>query len=106
MKYYILKGDLFVVEDKKNITFFGKTFWDLFFMKIFRNFASVKYQWLLLLYIPTIWGMFHIREFTGEPWITPTVGFTFLGGGFVTLALGRIMARTKLTDNEEFDTDK
>jgi hypothetical protein len=98
-----------MTEDK--ITFFGKSFWDLWLQKIFRNLASVKYQWLVLLYIPTIWGMFNIRNGTTEPWISATAGLAFLSGGFVTLATARIIARTKLTEQSDendksLDTDK
>jgi hypothetical protein len=95
----------------EKITFFGKSFWDLWLQKIFRNIASVKYQWLLLLYIPVIWGMFHIRPGVTEPWISATVGLGFLGGGFVTLAGARIISRTRLTENGDdeernLNTDK
>jgi hypothetical protein len=96
------------MTDEK-ITFFGKSFWDLWLMKIFRGFASVKYQWLTLLYVPTIWGMFHIREGTTEPWISAALGLGFLGGGFLTLATSRIIAKTRLTENpddKDLDTDK
>jgi len=90
----------------EELSFFGKRFWDLWLQKIFRNFASMKFQWMVMLYIPTIWGMFHIKNAT-DPWISATTGLTFLGGGFVTLAVSRIIARTKLTENgNEFDTDK
>lgn len=99
---------------RKEISFFNRTFWDLWFQKIFRNFASVKYQWLVLLYIPIIYGMFNIIPGVKplERWISPTLGLSFLGGGFVTLALGRIIIRTRLKDTEEieeraiFDTDR
>ncbi len=96
-----------MTEDK--ITFFGKYFWDLWLMKIFRGFASVKYQWLALLYVPTIWGMFNIRAGTTEPWISATTGLGFLGAGFITLATSRIIAKTKLTESsndKDMDTDK
>jgi hypothetical protein len=85
----------------KKITVFGLSFWDLWWQKMFRNIASMKYQWLLFLYIPVIWGMLHTIPGTTPPmqWIPPTVGLGFLGGGFVTLALARIVARTKLTEN-------
>lgn len=94
---------------EEKITFFGKSFWDLWLQKIFRNLASVKYQWLVLMYIPVIWGMFHIPPGAKEPWISATAGLTFLGGGFVTLATSRIIARTKLTENpndKDLDTDQ
>ena len=102
------------VDDK--LSFFNKTFWDLLLQKVFRNFASVKYQWLMLLYVPIIYGMFDGKWVgTGAliKWsakIDPVVGLGFLGGGFVTIALGRIYAKTKLTENgnnyNELDTDK
>jgi hypothetical protein len=93
----------------EKISIFKKTFWDLWLQKCFRNVASVKYQWMLLLYIPVIWGMFNINGLTNEPWISATEGLTFLGGGFITLATSRLIARTKLVENkgeEELDTDK
>ena len=80
-------------------------------MKVFRNFASVKYQILILLYVPTIYGIFDGKWIETE-WvskISPKVGLGFLGAGYVTIALGRIYARTKLTENptdKELDTDK
>ena len=82
------------------ISVYNSSFWDLWFQKIFRNFASVKYQWLALLYIPIVWGMFNIipDSLPIERWISPTLGLSFLGGGFVTLALGRIIVRTSLKD--------
>jgi hypothetical protein len=86
------------------ISFFKKTFWDLWFQKIFRNFASMKFQWLTFLYIPTIWGMFHMQPDDKTPWVSATVGFTFLGGGFITLAITRIIARTKLMEDSDVDS--
>jgi len=64
-----------------DISIFRKDFWDLFLMKCFRNIASVKYQWLLFIYIPIVWGMFHINPGTKEPWISAALGLSFLGGG-------------------------
>jgi hypothetical protein len=87
-----------------------KKFWRLWFQKILRNVASMKFQWLLLLYIPVIWGMFHLNVVTNEPWISSVVGLGFMGGGFITLATSRLLARTRLTEdvNEEdnLDTEK
>ena len=83
-------------------------FWDLFFMKFFRNISSAKYQWLFLLYVPVIYGLFNLNEKTGEPWIEASAGLGALFGGFVTLALGRLIANTSLVEknNNNFDTDK
>jgi hypothetical protein len=88
-----------------------KLFWPLWFQKNLRNIASIKYQWLVFLYVPIIWGMFHIPEGseTDTPWISATLGLGSLFGGFITLALGRIYARTKLTEESGknfLDTDK
>jgi len=92
------------------LSIFKSNFWDLWIQKLLRNVASMKFQWLLLLYIPTIWGMFNIQPGTTPPtpWISATVGLGFLGGGFITLATSRIIARTKLTNgtNGDMDTDK
>lgn len=101
----------------RRISFFNMSFWDLWLQKLFRNFASVKYQWLMLLYVPIIWGMFNVIPDVKplQRWITPTLGLSFLGGGFITLALGRIYAKTSLKeigednadrDREILDTDK
>lgn len=79
-----------------DLSFWNGSFWDLWWQKMFRNIASVKYQWLFFLYVPTIYGMFNFKPGTTEPWISATLGLGFLGGGFVTLALGRLMANTKL----------
>ena len=92
------------------VSIFDRSFWDLWFQKILRNVASVKYQWLLLLYIPIIWGMFHTNA-KGEVWISATLGLGFLGGGFITLATSRIVARTSLFEKKgeaasELDTDQ
>lgn len=102
-------------NNENHLSFFKASFWDLWFQKIFRNVASVKYQWLAALAIPTFWAMF-----TGEwhrpldaapefvPMLDHTIGYTFLGGGFITLATTRIIARTKLVEPREevLDTDK
>jgi len=86
------------------LSVFNRTFWDLFLQKCFRNIASVKYQWLLLLYIPVIWGMFNINPYTNLPWISAIEGLSFLGGGFVTLATTRIIAKTKLTEDSDSES--
>jgi len=83
-------------------------FWKLWVQKLLRNLASMKFQWLLLLYIPTIYGMFQ-GKWLANTWvakISPTLGLSFLGGGFVTLALGRIYAQTKLKDDSSDPIDK
>lgn len=105
-------------DEKKKITIFGTTFWDLWFQKMLRNIASVKYQWLLFLAVPTFWAMFfngqwYVPADFSKPEFVPmldhTIGYTFLGGGFITLATSRIIARTKLTEptsDDVLDTDK
>jgi len=84
-----------------DLSVFNSSFWDLWLQKNLRNLASVKYQWLLYLYLPVIYGMFNEGLTKGQPWITPTLGLSFLGGGFVTLALGRLMANTKLKTEKD-----
>jgi hypothetical protein len=85
----------------QELSVFNRTFWNLWLMKLFRNIASVKYQWLLFLYIPTIWGMFHINEKTNAPWISSMEGLAFLGGGFLTLATSRLIAQSSLIEDSE-----
>lgn len=75
-------------------------------MKLLRNAASIKYQFLIAFFVLIVYGMFNICEATNLPWISATSGLAFLSGGFLTLATARIISRTKLTENEELDTDK
>ena len=96
---------------KTELSVYDRTFWDMWAQKLLRNVASMKFQWLLLLYIPTIIGMFNLMPNTTPPtpWISATLGLGFLGGGFVTLALGRIVAQTRLKENGKngvLDTEK
>lgn len=89
----------------QQITVFGKSFWDLWLQKILRNFASMKFQILMLLYIPIIYGMFDGR-WVENVWVSKVsavVGLSFLGGGYVTLALGRMYAPTNLQELDEDD---
>jgi len=99
----------------QKISFFNKTFWDLWLQKMFRNIASLKFQMLLLLYVPVIYGMFE-GKWVNDVWISKigvVAGLGFLGGGYITLALGRIYAQTRLqetpVEGEEeriLDTDR
>ena len=84
-----------------DLSVFNRSFWDLWFQKNLRNIASVKYQWMILLYIPVIYGMFNEGLTKGQPWISATLGLSFLGGGFITLALGRLVANTNLTVHKD-----
>jgi len=79
-----------------DLSVFNYSFWDLWLQKNLRNIASVKYQWLFFLYVPVIYGMFNEGLTKGQPWISATLGLGFLGGGFVTLALGRLITNTAL----------
>ena len=99
----------------EKLSFFKRNFWDLWLQKIFRNFASMKFQWLVILYIPVVYGMFSGKWITladgTMKWMSKvgiSEGLAFLGGGFITLATSRIIARTKLTNgtNGDLDTDK
>lgn len=91
-----------------SLSFFKRNFWDLWLQKIFRNLASMKFQLLIMLYVPVIWGMFNFKPGTSEPWISATVGLGFLGGGYVTLAVSRFVSKTNLVEHSDikFDTDK
>jgi len=90
---------------KRQLTIYNRSFWDLWIQKIFRNFASLKFQLLILLYIPIIYGMFDGR-WVKDVWqakISAVTGLAFLGGGYITLALGRIYAQTKLQELEDVE---
>ena len=97
-----------LMDREFNVSFFKLNFWDLWLQKIFRNFASMKFQLLIILYVPVVWGMFTIRTGTTEPWISAALGLGFLGGGYITLATSRFLAKTNLVDRadgKELDTD-
>jgi hypothetical protein len=97
-----------LMDREVNVSFFKLNFWDLWLQKVFRNFASMKFQLLILLYIPVIWGMFNFKPGTKEVWISAAVGLGFLGGGYVTLATSRYLSRTGLVEKngKKFDTDQ
>jgi hypothetical protein len=97
-----------LMDREVNVSFIKWNFWDLWLQKVFRNFASMKFQLLILLYIPVIWGMFNFKPETKDPWISATVGLSFLGGGYVTLATSRYLSRTGLVEKngKKFDTDQ
>lgn len=91
----------------EKISFFNRSFWDLWLMKVFRNLASVKYQFMVSFFVIIVYGMFFAVTSNNEPLIGPVAGLSFLGGGFISLATARIVMRTSLTDNKEdtMDTD-
>lgn len=89
----------------EKLSIFREEFWDLWLMKIMRNIASIKYQFLIAFFVLIVYGMFNIGP-DGAPWIGATEGLAFLGGGFIALSTARIISRTKLTENETLDTDK
>lgn len=96
----------------KELTFFSWRFFDLVLQKLVRNITSLKMQVLLMMYVLVFWGVFDGKWINGE-WHSkiPAGGaLVLLGGGYVTLALGRIYAKTKLHENgngnNELDTDQ
>lgn len=89
----------------EKLSIFGKEFWDLWLMKLLRNAASIKYQFMIAFFVLIVYGMFNIGP-NGAPWISANSGLAFLGGGFIALSTARIISRTKLTENETLDTDK
>lgn len=89
----------------EQLSIFKIKFWDLWLMKHLRNVASIKYQFMVAFFVLIIYGMFNVGPSNG-PWIPAVAGLSFLGGGFIALTTARVIARTKLTENEELDTDK
>jgi enoyl-CoA hydratase/carnithine racemase len=87
------------------LSIFKSKFWDLWAMKLLRNLASIKYQFMTVFFVLVAYGMFNVRP-SGAPWVSATSGLAFLGGGFIVLATARIIAKTKLTEDNELDTDK
>lgn len=90
----------------EQLSIVGKTFWDLWLMKLLRNVASIKYQFMIAFFVLIAYGMFNVNIHTKLPWIPATAGLAFLGGGFLTLATARIISKTKLTEDDTLDTDK
>jgi len=88
----------------EKLTIGGKEFWDLWFMKHLRNIASIKYQFMVAFFVLIAYGMFNVGP-DGAPWVSETKGLSFLGGGFLALATTRIIAKTRLTNNDQLDTD-
>jgi hypothetical protein len=93
--------------ENDRLSVFGANFWDLWLQKVFRNFASVKFQWMTVLYLTTVFAMF-TTDRLGDAWISAELGFGFLGGGFVTFCTARIIANTRLTEpkGDGMDTDR
>lgn len=87
----------------EQLSILGKTFWDLWLMKLLRNMVSIKYQFLIAFFVLIAYGMFNINEITKLPWIPATSGLAFLGGGFLTLATARIVAKTQLKEKDNED---
>jgi hypothetical protein len=91
------------------VSIFNRSFWDLWFQKIFRNFASIKYQFMIAFFYLICYGMFWAKNSDGEPFISATAGLTFLGGGFITLITSRMLVRTSLFESRDdggMDTDR
>ena len=100
------------MTEENELKFWSYKFWGLVAQKLVRNLSSMKFQMLLLLYIPVIYGMFD-GKWVNDVWvakISAETGLAFLGGGYITLALGRIYAQTKLKENgngqNELDTNR
>lgn len=73
-------------------------------MKLLRNAASIKYQFMVAFFVLIAYGMFNVGP-SGMPWISDGKGLGFLGGSFLALATTRIISKTKLTENDDMDTD-
>lgn len=89
-------------------TVFGKSFWDLWFQKVFRNLASVKYQFMVAFFNIIVYGMFFAKDQSGNYIISPVEGLSFLAGGFLSLATTRIIMRTSLIEpkDDQLNTDQ
>ena len=91
------------------LSVFNRSFWDLWLQKIFRNLASVKYQFMIAFFWLIVYGMFVGKDTDGSPYISTTAGLAFLAGGFITLVTSRIVIRTSLVEPKEsgdLDTDR
>ena len=92
----------------EKVSLFNRSFWDLWVQKLFRNFASVKYQFMVAFFTVVIYGMFGAELSDGKPALSMVEGLAFLGGGFISLMTGRIAMRSSLVvpKDDGMDTDK
>jgi hypothetical protein len=91
------------------VSMLDRSFWDLWIQKCLRNFASVKYQFMVFFFWLVVYGMFFEKNKDGDSFISPIEGLAFLGGGFMTLAVSRILLRTSLFEPKDpgsLDTDQ
>lgn len=101
-----------VIDDAcpySKISIFDRSFWDLWIQKIFRNMASIKYQFLIAFFLLIVYGMFFKKNADGTSFIGVTEGLAFLSGGFITLVTSRLLVRTSLFEpkqGNELDTDR
>jgi hypothetical protein len=87
------------MEDKLNI--FDRSFWNAWIMKLLRNVASVKYQFMVAFFFLVVYGMFLHKTPDGMPFISATQGLAFLSGGFITLVTSRLAIRTSLFESKD-----
>jgi hypothetical protein len=87
------------------LSVYNRSFWDLWFQKIFRNIASIKYQFMVAFFWLIVYGMFFAKNAAGEPVISAVAGLGFLSGGFITLVTSRLLIRTSLFENKQGDMD-
>ena len=92
----------------EKVSLFNRSFWDLWGQKLFRNFASVKYQFMVAFFTVIIYGMFGADNTDGTALLSMTDGLLFLGGGFISLMTGRIAMRSSLVvpADDGMDTDR
>lgn len=89
----------------EKVSAFNRSFWDLWIQKIFRNFASIKYQFMVAFFWLIVYGMFFAKDADGDPYIGVAAGLGFLSGGFITLVTSRMLVRTSLFETKEHDID-
>ena len=92
----------------EKVTMWDRSFWDLWLQKIFRNFASVKYQFMIAFFTVIVYGMFFGENDKGAPLLSMVEGLAFMGGGFITLVTSRIAMRSSLfaPSDTGMDTDR
>jgi len=89
------------------ISIYDRSFWDLWIQKVFRNFSSMKCQFLWAFFWTVIYGMFIGEDINGTHYISPTLGLGFLSGGFITLITARLAVKTSLFESptDPLDSD-
>lgn len=92
----------------KTISIFDKSFWDLWIQKVLRNLSSMKCQLIWGIFWFIYYGMYHCKDRMGDFVISPTIGLSFLSGGFIAILGAKLVVKTSLFESstDPLDSDR